>query len=92
MDSIKTYPPLAFAMFGFFFHGNFLNAFILSIIWEEYVSEYFTGSISKQREKLSDYLLTSVNQDILKYPKLTNIVTNMISYYGGHYARNKLPL
>ena len=92
MDPIKTYPPLAFGMFGFFFHSNFLNAFILSIIWEEFVSEYFTGSISKQHVKLSDYLLTPVNQDILKYPKLINIVTNMIAYYSGHYARNKLPL
>tara|TARA_B100001057_G_scaffold500583_1_gene616489 strand:- start:1099 stop:1392 length:294 start_codon:yes stop_codon:yes gene_type:complete len=94
MDLLKeNYSMGIFGLLGFFFHGHFLNALFLAILWE-FVEDSFDQGLSKDTVYKHFYEYQSIwkQDDVSRQNKVLDLFKNMMSYYGGHYARNKLPL
>lgn len=68
---------------GFFFYSHFITVLVICILWE-LMNEYY----KTDKTDISSISYKKINIQ----EKLNNIGTNMISYYIGHYIRNKLPL
>ena len=93
MEQIRKYPAMVFIILGFFFYGQFMNVFILAIIWE-LVDDCLDKGVSPSNiaQHFSEYQRLWKQDDSSKQNKIIDLGTNMGAYYIGHFIRNKLPL
>ena len=89
----ENYSVGIFGILGFFFHGQFINAIILAILWE-FIEDCLHKGVSTENiyTHFSEYQSIWKHDDLSKQNKMLDLLKNMISYYGGHYLRNKLPV
>lgn len=90
---IETKDLFIFTTIGFFFPSQFINTFILCIIYEFIVDMYQKDfELNNIQTHFNEYLHL-YKQDIKSdQNKLIDLAKNMSSYYVGHYLRNKLPI
>jgi len=93
MDQLRTYPTLVFFILGFIFYGQFMNVFILAVLWE-FIEGCLDKGISSDNmyQHFTEYQNLWKQDKSSKQNKLVDLGTNLGSYYVGHYIRNKLPL
>jgi len=93
MDQLRSYPALVFAILGFFFYGQFINVFILAVLWE-FIEDCLDKGISSDNiyQHFAEYQGLWKQDDLSKQNKVIDLGTNLGAYYVGHYLRNKLPL
>ena len=86
MNEIRKYPILVFFILGFFFQGQFLNALILSIVWELIDDCLDKGlSTSNIYDHLNEYKTIWKQDPLSKQNKVIDLLTNLSGYYGGHF-------
>ena len=76
---------LYFVLLGFLFPSNFIGALLLAFTWELFDTCFKNGTFSY--ELLQSHILGYKNKE-----QLIKGATYFVSYYIGHYIRNKFPL
>ena len=93
INDFRKYPFIVFIILGFFFQGQFVNAIILSVVWELFEDCMDQGvSPSNIYKHFNEYKSILKQDNLSNQNKVIDLVSNLVGYYIGHFIRGKLPL